>query len=74
MNKRENLEKMVIATLDSHGTLSAAQIYNSIAKTNPKALTEEKVRNINSLSKVMRAFSDVSKTEQHGVYALKKNL
>lgn len=74
MNKREKLEKMVIATLDSHGTLSAAQIYNSIARTNPKALAEDGVRNINSLSKVMRTFDVVSRTEQHGVYTLKKNL
>lgn len=60
MESRENLNKLVILTLQkTEIELKARQIYEFIRYNQPDILREEKVRGFRSFVKIINSFSDV---------------
>jgi hypothetical protein len=77
MNKRKNLNALVVATLGSSPVaLKAMTIYDKIRMSNPKMMSREKVGGFLSFVKVLNQFGDVRQVNDSGIrrYAIRKVL
>ena len=70
------LSMLVVATLDSGGTLKAVQLYGQLQSEHPDVLRREKVRGFRSFVKILNQLPDIAQESGSGVkqYVLRKNL
>lgn len=66
MIKREELNKLVVKTLDKN-PLRAIDLYESIERENPRIFRQEKVRGFKSFVKILGHFPEVKQVSDKGI-------
>ena len=75
MEKRVQVNSLVIATLDDNGgTLSASQIYSELNSNHANVLREERVHSFRGFVKILNSFPNIetNTSKKFYTYSLKK--
>lgn len=74
MIERKELNKLVVATLDSSESLKAVQLYDLLRRENGDVLRQDKVKGFRSFVKVLNQFAEIRTEAGTGVkqYTIRK--